>query len=1340
MAAITISAAGVTRFDAILGRQGNDTFSIAGDSTTTMLVDTDTRFGTLTTPWAGGMSTITASTALGGSLFLDGRYVRIIPYNTGTGNVPYPGATITQGGASGKLIGVYSALNVSPESVGAAMPASGYIKVKEWNEVPYTASALTIPATTGSNLVSANVSGMEGTLAATDFTVTAGTATLTNSSTYSQAGSKSLRIATTSTTTTTVKMANGTRFLVGAGLNVTVSGYIRGSDVKSCTLAIEWFDSTNTSISTTTIQTQNCTTTGMTQYTAAAVTSPANTRWASINVTVTSPTNGGFYYVDELTCTPGNWTTGATATAADRAGWIEVVGVEGVNHILTAAGQGYSSDGSFCKGSWYEIGTTDGNRATTYQIPTNGGLSYHGGVLVDKAAATNITAASWSAGVATFTSTSHGLTTGDRVFISGVLPRAYTSDMNNIEACTVTGPNTFTIPMTSDPGTYTSGGTVAAVEWYPTITNANTTVRTEAEPGKVCWLDSATGLLRFGNDGTTSTGGYCPATGLKVRIPNVMTAAVATGYATPLTNALNATTTSRCRFYAGTTLGRVVASQMSGTWNTTVVQTGEYADFRDCVWVGNIVLASQSLTSNVVFNCTGGNGTSTAGNAISINTHTEGVNIIDNTLAAGDIAAASKTGVVVASTNNPVVTGNKIMAFGERASANSYGFSFNIGQGGTYDENTIINCGGVVTSSQHINVDMTNTHYWGSQAGYVPITNPMGMINLTNVSTGWNIDEIIVDQPSPFNIMRNSFFLTSGSSDNASLKNIGTYASPLNVGTDTYHDKAFSRTTTTATITHTAHGLRNNEVIYVIASTDTSTSPVSSARSAIVVGIKTITYIDANTFSFTCLNAGAASGTIDYYACGMIAAVSNITSVGATMQNVNVIGSSVVGISGSSRSDNIRHENCTFEYRIPGASVARASNTQSYTSGSWNAYEYTQPATGIVGNHYADFWVRPTTTPGTDAVASGKNWSRSSSTITVTSNGHNLADNCRIYVENCSDQATVPTGLKALSVTVIDKNTFSFTGVNTGAASGTLDYRLPGDGYLMITANDVSSYTTLYVATTGTAAFTGAGTLYVPAVNDSVTWTMQNWMIGWDHFAKFPPVVYGGSVTDSNYDLTYQIDTGSGFSAWKNLAYKRGGAGGSAASTTVTMTDTTGVAVDDYVYGIGIAGGAKVVSIDSGTNITVSVANTGAVSGTLVFNYSPNESTFPSTGIKTKVKLVANTTNTGTIYQIHVGLVSTETTRAELYNQSTQYTLTLTGLQTGSDISIRSQNTVGSNLANVDANAGTSYAYNYYYAAGTYIDFTVYKAGYKPFEVTDYLLTDEDVDFPIAQIVDEEYV
>lgn len=67
----------------------------------------------------------------------------------------------------------------------------------------------------------------------------------------------------------------------------------------------------------------------------------------------------------------------------------------------------------------------------------------------------------------------------------------------------------------------------------------------------------------------------------------------------------------------------------------------------------------------------------------------------------------------------------------------------------------------------------------------------------------------------------------------------------------------WTRVTTTATITATAHGLSPGGTLYVIDSSDIA---------AIIISSKTIIATpDANTLTFACLDAGAASGTLSFY-------------------------------------------------------------------------------------------------------------------------------------------------------------------------------------------------------------------------------------------------------------------------------------------------------------------------------------------------------------------------------------------------------------------------------------------------------------------------------------------
>lgn len=112
---------------ALAAKAGGDTYTINGG---TLLIDCDSRYGLNQTPTTGPLGTISMSASLGGLIKIDGTKVRLIPYTSGTGNVPAAGTTITQGSVTSELLGVWSAINTTPTAAGSAMPASGFIKVR----------------------------------------------------------------------------------------------------------------------------------------------------------------------------------------------------------------------------------------------------------------------------------------------------------------------------------------------------------------------------------------------------------------------------------------------------------------------------------------------------------------------------------------------------------------------------------------------------------------------------------------------------------------------------------------------------------------------------------------------------------------------------------------------------------------------------------------------------------------------------------------------------------------------------------------------------------------------------------------------------------------------------------------------------------------------------------------------------------------------------------------------------------------------------------------------------------------------------------------------------------
>jgi hypothetical protein len=91
---------------------------------------------------ASNLGSLAAVNVTDGEWVWDSRNIRWMTYNTGTGNVPAIGTTITQGGVSGYLLGVWASKTVAQTAVGAAMPASGFIKFREVTNGPFAAGAL----------------------------------------------------------------------------------------------------------------------------------------------------------------------------------------------------------------------------------------------------------------------------------------------------------------------------------------------------------------------------------------------------------------------------------------------------------------------------------------------------------------------------------------------------------------------------------------------------------------------------------------------------------------------------------------------------------------------------------------------------------------------------------------------------------------------------------------------------------------------------------------------------------------------------------------------------------------------------------------------------------------------------------------------------------------------------------------------------------------------------------------------------------------------------------------------------------------------------------------------
>lgn len=160
MTAFVLSAD--TNIDALTSKTGGDTYDTNGWKLT---IDQDSRVG-LNQTTSTTLGAITINASRGGEVHVDGTSIWMIPYTGGSGNVPAWNTTISNGTGSGKLIGVHSSLTAASTATGAAMPASGYIRVKQKSGT-FTSGALTGITATASDAGSAGWLEIVGDEAAT---------------------------------------------------------------------------------------------------------------------------------------------------------------------------------------------------------------------------------------------------------------------------------------------------------------------------------------------------------------------------------------------------------------------------------------------------------------------------------------------------------------------------------------------------------------------------------------------------------------------------------------------------------------------------------------------------------------------------------------------------------------------------------------------------------------------------------------------------------------------------------------------------------------------------------------------------------------------------------------------------------------------------------------------------------------------------------------------------------------------------------------------------------------------------------------------------------------------
>jgi hypothetical protein len=156
MATFTITS--TQNINELTGKIGGDTYNINGG---TLIIDADSRYNTNATGTTGALGTITLSATAGGTLLIDGTKVRLINFVSGSGTVPSASTIISQSNASGNLLGVWSSLTSPPVSATLAMPSTGWIKIRNWNEQYFNTASLLygIGASSSVTFASANKVG-----------------------------------------------------------------------------------------------------------------------------------------------------------------------------------------------------------------------------------------------------------------------------------------------------------------------------------------------------------------------------------------------------------------------------------------------------------------------------------------------------------------------------------------------------------------------------------------------------------------------------------------------------------------------------------------------------------------------------------------------------------------------------------------------------------------------------------------------------------------------------------------------------------------------------------------------------------------------------------------------------------------------------------------------------------------------------------------------------------------------------------------------------------------------------------------------------------------------------
>lgn len=1217
--------------DSSTARSAGESWTLNGGKLT---IRTDTRWHSQApASMTGSLSNVTVSATLGGGVLIDARNVRWLPYNSGSGNVPAIGTTITQSGnsASGYLLGVWADYTSAPTAVGAAMPANGFIKFREVTSGPFTTGALT---GIGASATGADVTGW-------------------------------IEVVQDQSATNTISRKG--------------TGHVTRGD---------WFYLDNTD--------------------------------GTVAQVLQVPTNGG----GANTYCPGVWIETSSGSneyefwpslAGSTNGWA-------VGHLGAPEG-GTDRRQNFVKSlgsGQMQIGETV-TQASTYSVVTQSSTY------------------TWANDIVTVTFTAHGLSVGQEVYIDFTSGGATADGVYTVE--TVTGANSYTVALA---GAGTNGNASVVARTTVTFTAHGLAV------GQRVYIDATSGTLAdgtyeiitvpdantytistpqnitggTGNATTRFTVGNVPASGCKTRIPNIFLRQCATG--SRATNATPNTTIANRPDFTTTGAGIVDHEYTYGDWYYLTLQsyqtrlvhvaTFDVVNIAECATAIDINdggcgmhSALDSVTLSLASNFAGGtiqNWKAFRGNAPGTNDH------------AVSIATCSGQEFINCEAG--------IIQF-----ARSSGYGWNLSQS---DDMTFTNCrqvnGGTFAVVTSANITVTNLDHVDRFNAYTNSTSATYAVTVSAKSSNVMVNGVTEGYSGT--IPRQHAYAGIANvtaSTGVTVRNCGTRTSPLG---------------------STTIGTNARAAVYVSGGNNANIR----VQRCYVTMVRTSAFTDANTDKNVLYESVSALYLNTRLPFTLTVAALNATVKGCrTALNVVAANASVYGT----------HWGDYFTY------WDRQLSTYTWSS---NVVTVSFTAHGLsVGDKvYLDFTSGGATPDGVYTVKTS-----STNSYTVALAGSGTSGNCVAYRAVSTSPTDWFTGQGRLHLPLNEDTTetdgyVTLTGTAQFTSAPSLTIPGTNDEAVIETQYTVKGHTAFLNAPatlTGVPSVAGQASTYTWAADVvTVTFTAHGLLAGDKVYleatsgglpdglytiagvtsANIYTISYAGSGTSGNatayrlFKLRYKIDTGSGYNAsYRNLLlYKIGGATTSG-NATITMADTTGIEANDYVYGVGVGVDAKVVSVDSSTQITVDVNSVATGSNLLLsFNHLPYETISASTGFKVKVSVSSDSPgSTMAITYLTIPTITTAASQDNLYPLDTN-TLTLTGLKNPTEVRVFD---AGTTTAIAGQESVTSGTFSTQIDAGTYpdVDISIISLGYQNTRLLGVDMSGGNVSIPIQQVIDRQY-